>query len=182
MLSADLPLDVTSDSPVLVFMGVAGSGKSTAASLLAARLGWDFAEGDDLHPAANVAKMAAGHPLDDDDRAPWLRLIADWIDAHVAAGRPGIVTCSALRRRYRDVLRHENVVFVHFTGDRALILERMQSREGHFMPTALLDSQLATLEPLDADERHIDVDIALPPEAQLEDISRRLGLHLDDRN
>src|ERR1700761_1029847 len=97
---------------VLVLMGVSGSGKSTVAALLAGRLGWDFEEGDDLHPPENVAKMHAGHPLNDEDRKPWLAKVAGWITEHTDAGRPGIITCSALKRRYRDVLRGEPVVFV----------------------------------------------------------------------
>ena len=93
-------------------MGVSGCGKSTVAGVLAGRLGWDLGEGDDLHPAANVAKMAAGHPLTDEDRKPWLELVASWIREHTDAGRPGIITCSALKRSYRDVLRGDDVVFV----------------------------------------------------------------------
>src|SRR4051794_31888644 len=96
--------------PVLVLMGVSGCGKSTTAGVLAGRLGWDLEEGDDLHPAANIAKMAAGTPLDDMDRQPWLELVAGWIREHTEAGRPGIITCSALKRRYRDVLRGDGVV------------------------------------------------------------------------
>ncbi len=163
-------------SPVLVFMGVASTGKSTVAGLVAGRLGWDFQEGDDLHPAANVAKMAAGHALNDDDRAPWLEIVAAWIDERHAAGRPSIITCSALRRRYRDVLRRDFVTFVHFTGDRAMILDRMMRRQGHFMPPALLDSQFATLEVPGEDERVISVDVALSPAEQASEIITRLGL------
>ena len=96
--------------PVLVLMGVSGCGKSTVAALLAGRLGWDLAEGDDLHPAANVDKMAAGHALDDEDRWPWLAKVAEWIGEHTDAGRPGVITCSALKRSYRDVLRGEHVI------------------------------------------------------------------------
>jgi len=106
----------TAQHPVLVIMGVSGSGKSTVAGLLAGRLGWDLAEGDDLHPESNVAKMHAGQPLTDEDRWPWLESIADWIRAHTAAGNPGVVTCSALKKRYRDVLRGEGVVFVFLEG------------------------------------------------------------------
>ena len=156
-----------SPAPVLVVMGVAGSGKSTLAALLAQRLGWPLQEGDALHPQANVDKMAAGQPLTDADRQPWLRLIAGWIDARTAADEPGIVTCSALRRAYRDLLRRESVRFVHLTGARDLLAQRMQERSGHFMPPSLLDSQLATLEAPGADEAAITIDIALAPEAQV---------------
>ena len=166
---------MTSHAPVLVFMGVSGTGKSTVAALLAGQRGWPFQEGDDLHPAANVAKMAAGHALDDDDRWPWLDLVAAWIDERIARAEPGIITCSALRRRYRDVLRRKEVTFVHFTGDRALVRDRMMRRQGHFMPPALLDSQLRTLEPPGPDEQAIEIDLALTPAEQVEEIIRRLG-------
>ncbi|WP_144877711.1 gluconokinase [Microbacterium sp. 1.5R] len=170
---------MTSQAPVLVFMGVAGTGKSTVAAMLSGRLGWTFEEGDDLHPEANVQKMASGHPLTDDDRWPWLDRIAEWIDERIAAGEPGIITCSALKRSYRDVLRREAVTFVHFAGDRELILERMLRRQGHFMPTTLLDSQFATLEPLDADEKAIEVRIDETPQQQTAEIATRLRLLAD---
>lgn len=170
---------MTTTAPVLVFMGVASTGKSTVAAMLAGRLGWDFEEGDDLHPAANVEKMAAGHALDDDDRWPWLDRIAEWIDERIAAGEPGIVTCSALKRSYRDVLRRESVTFVHFAGDRELILERMLRREGHFMPTTLLDSQFATLEAIGDDEKSIEVSIDQTPQEQAAEIASRLRLVAD---
>jgi gluconokinase len=165
--------------PVLVVMGVAGCGKSTLASLLAQRLGWPLQEGDALHPQANVDKMAAGQPLDDADRWPWLRLVAAWIDARVAAGEPGIVTCSALKRTYRDLLRREGVRFVHLAGSRELLEQRMQVRSGHFMPASLLDSQLATLEAPGADEHAITIDIALPPDAQIAAVLAWLGIDDD---
>jgi len=152
-----------SNTPVLVIMGVAGSGKSTVAGLLAGRLGWDLAEGDDMHPAANIAKMAAGHPLTDEDRWPWLARVADWIREHTAAHRPGIVTCSALKRSYRDVLRGDGVIFVYLAASRELIAHRLAARHGHFMPAALLDSQLATLEPPGPDEQAITVDVSGSP-------------------
>lgn len=166
--------------PILVIMGVAGTGKSTIAALLAGRLGWPFLEGDDLHPPANVAKMAAGHALVDDDRWPWLERIAEWIDARQEAGEPGIVTCSALRRSYRDVLRRDGVVFVHLTGDREIVFDRLTRRQGHFMPTALFDSQWATLESLEDDEAHLIVDVALTPEQQAAEITGRLRLSAAD--
>jgi len=170
---------MTSQAPVLVFMGVAGTGKSTVAAMLSGRLGWTFEEGDDLHPEANVKKMASGHPLTDEDRWPWLDRIAEWIDERIAGGEPGIITCSALKRSYRDVLRRDAVTFVHFAGDRELILERMLRRQGHFMPTTLLDSQFATLEPLGADEKAIEVSIDETPQQQTAEIATRLRLLAD---
>ena len=144
-------------SPVLVVMGVSGSGKSTVAELIARQLGWDFAEGDDMHPPANVAKMAAGEPLDDDDREPWLHEVAAWIAAHTKLERPGVITCSALKRCYRDVLRGDQVVFVHLTSTPAELAQRLAGRHGHYMPGSLLASQLATLEPPAPDEQAITV-------------------------
>ena len=142
---------------VLVVMGVSGTGKSTVAGLLADRLGWDLAEGDDLHPLANVEKMRAGTPLTDEDRWPWLDKVAAWIRTHTDAGSPGIITCSALRRIYRDRLSGPGVVFVHLDGTREEIAGQMSKRSGHYMPLSLLDSQLATLEPLEPDERAVVV-------------------------
>jgi gluconokinase len=138
----------------IVVMGVSGSGKSTVALGLVDRLGWEFAEGDDFHPPANVAKMRAGTPLDDADRWPWLRALAAWIGEREQAGRSVVVTCSALRRSYRDVLRdgHPSVWFAHVTADADLLRKRVEQRTGHYMPPSLLDSQLATLQPLQDDE------------------------------
>lgn len=149
---------------VVVMMGVAGTGKSTIGPLLAARLGVPYAEGDDFHPPANVHKMTAGTPLTDEDRRPWLDAVGEW--AHGRAGLGGVVSSSALKRTYRDRLRAAapGVVFVHLTGDRALIEDRMAHRRGHFMPTALLDSQFATLQPLEADEAGVAVNVAGTPE------------------
>ncbi len=149
---------------VVVVMGVAGTGKTTIGPLLAARLGVPYAEGDDFHPRANIAKMTAGIPLGDEDRWPWLDAIGAW--AHGRAGLGGVVSSSALKRSYRDRLRAAapGVVFVHLTGDRKLIEDRMGHRRGHFMPTALLDSQFATLEPLQRDERGVAVDVSGSPE------------------
>jgi len=149
---------------VVVVMGVSGTGKTTIGLLLAARLGVPYAEGDDFHPPANIAKMSAGTPLDDADRAPWLDAIGAW--AHDRAGLGGVVSCSALKRSYRDRLRTAapGLLFVHLSGSRELIEDRMRHREGHFMPTALLDSQFATLEPLDADEAGAVVDVTGAPE------------------
>jgi carbohydrate kinase (thermoresistant glucokinase family) len=147
----------------LVFMGVSGSGKSTIAEAVRDRLGWEFAEGDDFHPPENVAKMHEGIPLTDVDRWGWLESLADWTAEREALGNPTIITCSALRRAYRDVLRRggEGTFFVHATGDKHLILDRMNARN-HFMPPSLLESQLDTLEPLQRDEAGMDVDPALP--------------------
>ncbi|WP_425957019.1 gluconokinase [Xylanimonas sp. McL0601] len=165
-------MDVTSNpAPLIVVMGVAGSGKTTVAALLAGRLGAAFAEGDDFHSAANVAKMSAGHPLTDDDRWPWLRGIRDWLAEQHAAGRPAVVPCSALRRAYRDLLRGAGPVqFVHLTGSRELLAGRIQSRVGHYMKPEMLASQLATLEPLGPDEPGFTVDIAGRPERLVDDI------------
>jgi gluconokinase len=137
-----------------IVMGVSGSGKTTIALELKARLGWEYAEGDDFHPPANVEKMRSGTPLTDEDRWPWLRSLAAWIGEHERAGRCVIVTCSALRRTYRDLLRdgHPSVWFVHVDVDREVLRDRLASRRGHYMPASLLDSQLATLEPLAPDE------------------------------
>lgn len=165
-----------SQQPVLVLMGVSGCGKSTVAGVLAGRLGWDLGEGDDMHPAANVAKMHAGHALTDTDRWPWLARIADWIREHVDAGRPALVTCSALKRSYRDVLRGEHVVFVYLAGSREQIAGRLAMRHGHFMPPALLDSQFADLEPPDEDERAIRIDIGPSASVQADTIVERLEL------
>ncbi|MEU6574581.1 gluconokinase [Streptomyces sp. NPDC046805] len=149
---------------VVVVMGVAGTGKTTIGPLLADRLGVPYAEGDDFHPQANIAKMSAGIPLDDADRWPWLDAIGAW--AHGRAGLGGVVSSSALKRAYRDRLRvaAPGVVFVHLTGDRKLIEDRMSHRQGHFMPTALLDSQFATLQPLEVDEAGVAVDVSGGPE------------------
>ncbi|MEV5341578.1 gluconokinase [Streptomyces sp. NPDC052676] len=159
---------------VVVVMGVAGTGKTTIGPLLAARLGVPYAEGDDFHPQANIAKMSAGTPLTDEDRLPWLDAIGGWADGR--AGLGGVVSCSALKRSYRDRLRAAapGLVFVHLTGDRALIEDRMAHRRGHFMPTALLDSQFATLEPLEADEAGVAVDVSGGPEEIAERAVRAL--------
>ncbi|MFF9048255.1 gluconokinase [Streptomyces parvulus] len=160
---------------VVVVMGVAGTGKTTIGPLLAARLGVPYAEGDDFHPPANIAKMTAGTPLTDEDRWPWLDAIGGW--AHGRAGLGGVVSSSALKRSYRDRLRAAapGVVFVHLTGSRELIEDRMAHRQGHFMPTALLDSQFATLQPLEADEAGVAVDVAGTPEEITERAASALG-------
>ncbi|WIY03315.1 gluconokinase [Amycolatopsis mongoliensis] len=147
---------------VIVVMGVSGSGKTTIGTALANALDVEYAEADTFHPQANIDKMTAGHPLTDEDRAPWLEAIAGWIRDHQATG--GVVTSSALKRRYRDVLRTGgNVWFAHLHGDREILAERMKSRSGHFMPVSLLDSQLADLEPLEPDEPGAIFDIRETP-------------------
>ncbi|WP_051732706.1 gluconokinase [Kitasatospora phosalacinea] len=152
--------------PVVVVMGVSGVGKTTVARLLADRLGLPYAEADDFHPAANIAKMSAGTPLDDHDRQPWLRALGGWLGERAAAGSGGVVTCSALKRRYRDVLRAAcpDAFFLHLSGSHDLVGDRLAHRTGHFMPPSLLDSQYATLEPLQADERGTVLDVGAEPE------------------
>lgn len=161
----------------LVFMGVSGSGKSTAMLAVREPLGWEFAEGDDFHPPENVAKMASGRPLTDADRWGWLESLALWTKERDEAGRPTLLSCSALRRSYRDVLRRggERTFFVHMVGDKGLLLQRMNSRE-HFMPSSLLESQLDTLEQLEADEEGMVVDVAHPPERIAAMVLARLDL------
>lgn len=151
---------------ILVVMGVSGSGKTTIAKGLADALGWSLLEGDTFHPPANVAKMAAGTPLTDADRWPWLHAIAAAIDANRARGTNAVVACSALRRAYRDILIGErpDVRLVYLHGTRALIAERMRARHGHFMPPALLDSQFQTLEEPGPDEHPITVDVGGTPD------------------
>jgi gluconokinase len=144
-------------SPIVV-MGVSGSGKSTVGAALAQRLRVPFADADDFHPPANIAKMTAGQALDDDDRYPWLEAIGDWLAEHSAGG---VMSCSALKRRYRDQLRRHcpDVEFLHLAGTPAVIGKRQASRPGHFMPASLLASQFQTLEPLQPDERGTTIDV-----------------------
>jgi gluconokinase len=140
-------------------MGVSGSGKSTVGAALAQRLRVPFADADDFHPEANVAKMSAGHALNDEDRYPWLDAIGDWLAEHCGAG--GVMSCSALKRKYRDQLRKHcpQVGFLHLSGSPEVIGRRQASRPGHFMPASLLASQFDTLEPLEADEPGVVVDV-----------------------
>jgi gluconokinase len=163
-------------SVTVVLMGVSGSGKSTVMRRMVERLGWASAEADDFHPAANVAKMASGHPLTDEDRWPWLRAIAAWIGEREAAGESAVVTCSALRRAYRDLLRnaHPSVRFVHLVADPQVLQRRMEQRRGHYMPPSLLGSQLETLEPLQTDEPGFSVSSELTPDAIVDAIEARL--------
>ena len=166
-------LKITS-APILIVMGVAGTGKSTVAGLLAERLNWEFQEGDALHPPANVAKMSAGIPLTDDDRWPWLDAIGAWIKEKTQRGEPGILTCSALKRSYRDRLRGPNVIFVFLNGPREVIAARMAHRADHFMPPALLNSQLATLEPPAADENVLTIDLGATPSDEVAEVMHAL--------
>ncbi|WP_026924164.1 gluconokinase [Glycomyces arizonensis] len=162
----------------LVVMGVSGVGKSTIAKRLADRLGWSMAEGDEYHSEANIDKMEMGVPLTDQDRLPWLRDIRDWIGEQDAEGVNTVVTCSALKRSYRDMLREApaRVFFVHLSASPELIASRLSARTGHFMPPRLLDSQFRDLEPLGADEAGMTVDVADLPdhitEKVIEDLRR----------
>lgn len=158
----------------VVVMGVSGCGKSTVGRLLAQHLGVPFIEGDELHPPRNVALMAAGTPLTDDDRADWLQAVGAAL-ARSPAG--AVASCSALRRRYRDRLRRQvpGLNFVHLQGARPLLELRLGQRQGHYMPASLLDSQLATLEPPAADEQALELDIAEAPEALAQRAARALG-------
>lgn len=148
----------------IIVMGVSGCGKSTVAALLAGRLGWEFTEGDALHPAENVEKMRQGIALDDTDRAPWLRHIALTIHSWRAAGKPGIIACSSLRRRYREVIMDGalDVRFVYLRGGFSLIEQRLATRQGHYMPVSLLESQFATLEEPAPDEPAITLETGAP--------------------
>jgi len=158
-------------------MGVSGSGKTTIGALLAGQLGWPYAEADSFHPAANIEKMAAGIPLTDADRWPWLEAIGRWIDAEVAAGRPAVVTCSALKRVYRDKLRagRPAVQIVYLRGSRELIATRLAARQGHFFTAAMLDTQFADLEEPTPDEGALVVSIGKAPKEIVEDILARVG-------
>jgi gluconokinase len=162
----------------LIVMGVSGSGKSTVAEALSARLGWSCADADRFHPASNVAKMSAGQPLTDDDRWPWLKAIADEIDRLCGKRQHAVVACSALRRAYRDVLVHgrSDVRIVFLDGTKELIAARLAARKGHFMPPGLLDSQFKTLEPPGPDEGAVTVSIDAAVEVIVDDIVRQLKL------
>jgi gluconokinase len=159
---------------VIVLMGVSGAGKTEVGTRLAQALSGTFAEGDDYHPPANVAKMRSGVPLDDADRQPWLETLSREIGAWLDAGRTVVLACSALKQRYRDILKagRPDVRFVHLKGDADLIRERLAGRRGHYMPASLLESQLAALEqPADA----ITVSIDAPPDAIVAEIMKALG-------
>ena len=165
------------DSPkYLIVMGVATCGKSTLGALLARRFGWDFIDGDDLHPAANVAKMRNGTPLNDQDRQPWLEKIAATLEAWRAKNKSGVIACSALHLDYRNIIRagREDVVFAYLRGDQELFAQRIAARQGHFMPPQLLASQFATLEEPKPSEHAIILDAALPPEQLAEVVAQAL--------
>ncbi|MBF4163852.1 gluconokinase [Nocardioides sp. CBS4Y-1] len=155
-------------------MGVSGSGKSVVGAALAGRLGVAFEDADDLHPRSNVEKMSRGVPLDDHDRMPWLETIGAWLAAHPTGG---VMSCSALKRSYRDVLRRQapDTTFLHLDGEREVIARRQASRPGHFMPPSLLDSQFAVLEPLADDEPGVVVDVARPVDAIVDELSAALA-------
>jgi carbohydrate kinase (thermoresistant glucokinase family) len=162
---------------VLIVMGVSGSGKSTVAGALADRLGWALTEGDDFHSPENIAKMHSGAPLTDADRMPWLHSIAAWVATRLDTGQSGIVTCSALKHSYRDLLSggRPEVLFVYLKGSQAVMAEHLAGRHGHFMPASLLASQFDTLEEPGADEPVLTVDVDQPVEAIVTEIVRRLA-------
>jgi gluconokinase len=162
-------------NPILLLMGVSGSGKTTVGAMLAGRLGWTYAEADDFHPRANVEKMHAGIPLNDDDRRPWLEATAAWMRDQTG---PAVVTSSALKHKYRDLLRagRPDLRLVYLEGDRELIGKRLAARHGHFFPKQLLDSQFADLEPPGPDEDPVVVSVDGPPEQVVQRIIDRAGL------
>jgi carbohydrate kinase (thermoresistant glucokinase family) len=170
-----------SKMPPLVVMGVSGCGKSTIGAQLGTKLDVPFFDGDDFHPPANKAKMASGIPLDDDDRAPWLAQIGAALATPTDGAGSRIIACSALRRSYRDVLRSfaPDLVFIHLSGDASTISRRLSGRAHEYMPSSLLASQLATLEPLAPDEAHILVDILEDPASLVDRIARQLQRESD---
>ncbi len=165
------------DRSIVLVTGVSGSGKTTVGAMLAGRLGWTYAEADAFHPPANIEKMAAGYPLTDEDRRPWLAALGQWIDEQIAAGKPGVVTCSALKRRYRDQLgaSRPEVLLVYLKGSRDLIANRLAARQGHFFTAAMLDSQIADLEEPTPDEGALVVSIGGSPEEIVEEILTGMG-------
>ena len=162
-------------NPILLLMGVSGSGKTTVGAMLAGRLGWTYAEADDFHPPANVEKMHAGIPLDDDDRRPWLDATASWMKSQ---DDPAVVTSSALKRKYRDLLRagRPDLRLIYLDGSQELIGKRMAARHGHFFPKDLLDSQFSDLEPPAPEENPLIVSVDGAPEQIVQEIMDRTGL------
>ena len=168
---------MSASAPMVVVMGVSASGKSTIGKALAARLGCPFEEGDDLHPPANVDKMRSGHPLNDADRAPWLDRVADWIGQQYRSGEGGVISCSALKRRYRDRLRQADphLAFVFPDPDRETLRNRLQQRKHHFMPSSLLDSQFEALERPCRDEHVLRLSGKEPIDAAVDEICDWIG-------
>jgi gluconokinase len=167
--------------PVLLVCGVSGSGKTTIGTLLAKRLGWTYAEADSFHPASNVAKMAAGHPLDDADRRPWLAAIGVFIDETTSAARPAVVSCSALKRAYRDQLRagRPNVRLIFLDAPIDVVRQRLEGRRGHFFPAELLESQYRDLEAPDPEEHVLHVSVGASPDATPDSVVDRILADLD---
>jgi gluconokinase len=161
---------------VFVLMGVSGSGKTTIGELLARRLGWPYADADSFHSAENVAKMASGHPLSDDDRRPWLQAIRTWIDDHLSKDQPGVTSCSALKRSYRDLLRGPGVSIVYLRGTRAEIESRVAARKGHYFKLDMVESQFAALEEPGPDEDVITVSISKTPDEVVASILAAAGI------
>ncbi|MCB4208718.1 gluconokinase [Arthrobacter sp. UM1] len=164
--------------PHVVVAGVSGTGKSTVARMVSERSGMPFAEGDEFHSPESIAAMAAGTPLTEEERPPWLRRLAAWLSRQNAEGRAGVVACSALSRASRDVLRAAGgeVVFAQLVGPESVIAERLAARKGHFMPASLLRSQLETLQPLGPDERGAQFSVERPPGEIAAEIVERFGL------
>lgn len=174
----NIPSDYFENStPIIVMMGVCGCGKTTVAEHLADRFAMKSAEADDFHPQANIDKMSAGIPLTDDDRWPWLDTIAAWIDERIAADEPAVVTCSALKKVYRDKLRRKGVVFVYMQGSFDEVMERLSHRQGHFMKPNMLQSQFDILEEPGNNEVHVNVHIGQgSPEQEAAAVAEALGL------
>lgn len=173
-----MPSKPASDVRVIIVMGVSGAGKTTVGQALARAPGWAFYEGDDFHPPRNIEKMAAGQPLTDDDRAPWLAALRQLIDHALARGEPAVVACSALRHQYRKKLtpegqQRESVAFVFLDVPVTVLRQRLRERQGHFMTDKLLDSQLATLEP---PRNALQIDGNRPVEEIVREVRRGLGL------
>ena len=163
---------------IIVLMGVSGCGKTTVGVDLAAHLGWEYQEGDALHPAENILKMSAGTPLNDEDRKPWIARVTDWIDSHCLAGTDGVISCSALKKSYRQTItsKQNDVYLVYLRGTRELLSRRLAERKDHFMPPDLLESQLELLEEPSADERAFVVTIDRTPNDIVKSICDFLGL------